>query len=169
MSVSEQVLGVHSFHINKLQHNKSTRFPQCPSFSMYLMHRLTSFLHALKKKSFWFSDKPSMHQILHCYGHCSLLCPSLDSVPKFALVNARNYRHHFSCWRLRSGLFLTDDVGCFHSKLLSFTLLRRKTLFPYCAESLRLISAPGTPSAHKIRVTALCSFLMRTQREPPCW
>jgi hypothetical protein len=87
---------------------------------MYLMQRLTSFLHTLRrKKRFLFSDKPSMHQILHCCGHCSLLCPSLDSVPKFALVNARNYQHHFSCWRFRSGLFLTGDVSIQNSDVYS--------------------------------------------------
>jgi hypothetical protein len=41
----------------------------------------------------------------------------------------------------------------------SYTLYCRKALFPYYAESLRLIFAPGTPSAHKIGVTAFASHI----------
>jgi hypothetical protein len=35
--------------------------------------------------------------------------------------------------------------------------------------SLWLISAPGTPSVHKNRITAHCSSLVRMGREAPCW
>jgi hypothetical protein len=35
-----------------------------------------------------------------------------------------------------------------------------KALFPYCAESLQWISAPGTPSVHKNVITACYSSLM---------
>ena len=38
-----------------------------------------------------------------------------------------------------------------------------KTLFRYCAESLRCISAPDTPSDHKKRITERCPSLVQTE------
>ena len=36
-------------------------------------------------------------------------------------------------------------------------------MFPYCAESLRWISAPDTPSDHKKRITERCSSLVQKE------
>jgi hypothetical protein len=43
-----------------------------------------------------------------------------------------------------------------------------KTLFQYCAESLQLISAPGTSSAHKNRITARSLLWCILKAERPC-
>jgi hypothetical protein len=40
------------------------------------------------------------------------------------------------------------------------------TLFPYCTDILLCILAPGTPSAHKKRITALCSSLVQMKSGP---
>ena len=44
----------------------------------------------------------------------------------------------------------------------SYTLLHGRALSLYCVESLRWISAPGTPSEQRNRITALCFSLVHT-------
>jgi hypothetical protein len=46
----------------------------------------------------------------------------------------------------------------------SQTLYCGKALFPYCAEILRRISAPGTPSVHKNLITERCSSSVQKER-----
>jgi hypothetical protein len=45
----------------------------------------------------------------------------------------------------------------------SYVLCCSKALFPYCAESLRWICAPGTLSAQKNGITAHCSSLVHVE------
>jgi len=52
----------------------------------------------------------------------------------------------------------------FNFSIYSYTLCSGKTLFPYCAESLRWISAPDTPSDRKKkRIIERCSSLVQTE------
>jgi len=44
-----------------------------------------------------------------------------------------------------------------------YTLRCGKTLFPYCAESLRWISAPDTSSDYKKRITERCCSLVQKE------
>jgi len=52
---------------------------------------------------------------------------------------------------------------CWKFSIHSYTLPRGKALSSYCAESLLWISAPGTPSDHKKRITPRCSSLVHTE------
>jgi len=52
---------------------------------------------------------------------------------------------------------------CWNFLIHSYTLRRGKALSPNCAESLLWISAPGTPSDHKKRITPCCSSLVHTE------
>jgi TM2 domain-containing membrane protein YozV len=119
--------------------------------------------YGLIKTCFWLSDVLCMHLFLHCNGHCLLLCPSLDSVPGLALMNPKTCQCHFSCWQLSFWLFFGQRCQMFPFRTLPFTLWHSKALFLYCAESLRLISAPSTYSANKNWITACCHSLVHME------
>jgi hypothetical protein len=81
----------------------------------------------------WFEQLVSSGpEAFHYIGHCLLLCASLDSVPKLALVYHRNYQHQFAR-RLLSFELFWQGMSDFSNPYSGLCFLERNSgygLFP---------------------------------------